>query len=378
MKSLVVLMSAVCALAIGCQSSRSSAPPPQQPPPGYGYGYGQPQPGYGYGQQPAPYGYGQQQPPPGYGQPPPQGYPPQQPYPQQPPPQQPPPQQPVPQQPVPQQPPAVGNQLLPPLVGPAAWQAEVRSVLGELIAQLSADKQAKVRGIPLVFDPTNEVNAFAGCDDNGSPFLAGTEGLLEAVDAISNTIATDELFGTQTYQAYLNATLPKLVSERPGSAALPVGIIPAQFLFDPRRMSHAHELFDDIVAFTFGHELSHHYLGHTGCANGQGMSASGPDASALGRLVVRVAPGFNQFNEAAADSSGCINELDAGRARRPRYRWSEKGGLLLLGFFASLEKAAGVNPFNPVVAVLRTHPNPSIRIPIVQATARTWYLQHPG
>jgi hypothetical protein len=356
--SVVVISAALAA----CQSSRST-PPQQPPPPGYGYnnGYGQPPPGYGYG-----YGYGYgapqgapppQQPPYGYGQPqPPQ--PPQQPQ--------------QPQQP----PPATGGTLLPPLVGPVAWQSEVRSVLTELIASLSPDKQAKVRGIPLVFDPTNEVNAFAGCDDNGSPFLAGTEGLLEAVDAISQTLACDELFGTQTYQAYLNQTLPKLVSERPGSAALPANVIPPQFFVDPRRISHAHELFDDIVAFTFGHELSHHYLGHTGCANGQ--ASSGPDPSALGRLVVRVAPGLNQFNEAAADSSGTLNALDAGRARRPRYRWSEKGGLLLLGFFSSLERAAGVNPFNPVVAVLRTHPNPSIRIPLVQATARTWYLQHPG
>jgi hypothetical protein len=275
-----------------------------------------------------------------------------------------------------QQPPQAAP-LLPPLVGSLALQAEVRAILTELIAALPAQTASKVRGIPLVFDPDpNDVNAFAGCDENGSPYLAGTVGLLEAVDAIAQTKATDELFGTQTYQAYLSVVLPRLIQPKGGSAALPFGTIPPQYLVDPRRVSHARELFDDTIAFTFGHELAHHYLNHTGCANGQPMS-NGPNPAVLGQLVVRVLPGLNQFNESAADNAGCINVLDTGRARRPSYRWSEKGGLILLDFFSSLERAAGISVFNPI-GFLRTHPNPQIRIPIVQATARAWYAQHPG
>src|SRR5262245_60387868 len=68
--------------------------------------------------------------------------------------------------------------LLPPLVGIPAQQQEVRNVLAELINALSTQNQALVRGIPLQFDPTTEVNAYAGCDDNGQPFLAGTGGIL--------------------------------------------------------------------------------------------------------------------------------------------------------------------------------------------------------
>jgi hypothetical protein len=328
--------------------------------------------------QPAPY-YPQQYPP--------QQYPPQQQYPQQqyPPTQQqqypqqqvPPPGKPPPAQQPPVQQPPQGTPLLPPLVGSVALQGEVRAILAELIAALPAATATKVRGIPLVFDPDpNDINAFAGCDEKGAPYLAGTVGLLEAVDAIAQTKATDELFGTQTYDAYLRAVLPRLTQAKGGSAALPMGTIPPQYLLDPRRLSHAHELFDDVVAFTFGHELGHHYLNHTGCANGQPMG-NGPNPAVLGQLVVRVIPGLNQFNEAAADNAGCINELDAGRARRPNYRWSEKGGLLLLDFFSALERAAGVSVFNPI-GFLRTHPNPQIRIPFVQATARTWYAQHPG
>jgi hypothetical protein len=334
-------------IAGACRTSTQTTPPPQQPP-------------Y-YGPQQPPY-YGPQQPqqPPYYG-------------PQQP---QQPPQQP---QPPPQRPPAQTQRpLLAPLIGVAAQQQEVRNVLGELVNSLNANNKALVSGIPLMFDPTIEVNAFAGCDESGAPFLAATTGILEAVDAISQTKATDELFCTQTYEAYTNAVLPNMVKSNTARAALPPGIIPANLGPDPRRWSRAHELFDDVVAFTFGHELAHHYLGHTGCAKGQPMGA-GPDPARLGRLL-SIVPLFNQAGEAAADSAGCVNSLDAGRARRPQYEWSETGGVLLLDYFARIERAGGgggpLSLLNPV-QFLRTHPNPLARVPLVQTVARNWHQQHP-
>jgi hypothetical protein len=269
-----------------------------------------------------------------------------------------------------------GRPLLGPLIGPAAWQAEARAVAGELVANLAPQNQARVASIPLVFDPNpNEVNAFAGCDETGAPFVAGTEGLLEAIDGISQTKASDELYGSQTYEAYVGVVAPRLVTKDGGSAMLPAGIVPLQAWLDPRRISRAHEIFDEIVAFTFGHELSHHYLGHTGCANGQ-TSGFGPAIAQLGQLAASVMPLVNQPNEAAADTSGCINLLDAGRARSPAaYPWTEEGGLWLLDFFARLDRASGANPW---LGFLRTHPNPALRIPLAQVTAATWRLQHPG
>jgi len=339
----------VAVTAMGCVSSGTTRK--QQPPPQYGQG-----PYYG----PAPYGQPQ------YGQPPPYG---QQPYPQQPPPQQ---QKPQPSTvPIPS---VAAGPLLPPLVGTAAEQAEVRSILAELINVLSADRQQKVRGIPLQFDPELDVNAYAGCDNAGNPFLAGTQGLIDAVDAIAQTKATDELFGTATYDAYIRGAVPRMMQPKPGSAALPPGIIPAQYVNDARRQSHAHELFDDIIAFTFGHELGHHYLGHTGCAKGQQTGAI--DFAAVGRVLTNVIQPLNQANEAAADDAGTVNTLDAGRVRRPRYRWSEKGGLLLFDFFNRLEQAAGVSVFNPI-GFTRTHAHPQLRVPWVQFSARNWYASHP-
>src|SRR6185312_14730999 len=284
--------------------------PGYAPPPGYA-----PQPGYA---QPAP-------PQPGYAPQP--GYVPPQPQ-----------ASPVP--PAPQPPaPSVARPLLPALVGSAAWQAEVRAVVQELLASLTPDVRARVQNVPIVFDPNpNDVNAFASCDDSGAPFVAGTEGLLEAIDAIAQTKASDQLFGTQTYEAYVAYAAPRLVSSSTANAALPGGIIPAQVWSDPRRISRAHEMFDEIVAFTFGHELSHHYLGHTGCANGQ-LGGPGPSLARLGQLATAIVPGLNQPNEIAADTNGCQNTLAAGRARAGRgFAWNEEGGLWLLDFFSRLER----------------------------------------
>ncbi len=252
------------------------------------------------------------------------------------------------------------------------WQAEARAILAELISHLDPNYAARIRGIPMVFDPdVTEVNAFAGCDDSGSAFMAGTEGLLEAVDAIAQTQATDELYGTQTYEAYLQVVIPRMLNpDDKIGPALPPGIIPVQYTLIPQRLSRAHEIWDDVIAFTFGHELAHHYLGHTGCAVGQ---SQGPSPAALGRLATRIIPLLNQPNEVAADNYGVIDVLDTGRARRPAFQWSERGGLTLLKFFDRLERASG----QVYVAFLLSHPNSTFRMTIVQGSASLWHLQHP-
>jgi len=277
--------------------------------------------------------------------------------------------------------PTTARALLFPLVGAQAWQQEVRLVMQELVSNLSPEYAARVRNIPLVVDPNQgDVNAFAGCDDQGNPFVAATEGMLAAMDAMAQTQANDELYGTHTFDQYLNEVIPRLAQGRGtgATAGLPLGILPITTALDPRRLSRAHELFDEIAAFTFGHELSHHYLGHTGCANGQ-ANTGGPNPAVVANMVTRILPGLNQPNEAAADSYGCYNTLDSGRARARRslYVWTERGGLTLLEFFSRLERAGGVSVLNPVGFIL-SHPHADIRIPIVKAAAMTWRYQHPG
>lgn len=260
--------------------------------------------------------------------------------------------------------------LLPPLLGPLAWQAEVRAVVAEDVAALPPDNQMRVRGIPLVFDPNPfEINAYASCDQQNNPAIVSTEGLLEAIDAIAQTKATDDLFGTHTYQQYLSAVIPNLAHSDKASAALPLGVIPLNLVADARRLSRAREWFDEIVSFTFGHELSHHWLGHTGCAYGP--------PNPLGLIpawLTRAGHAFVQPAENQADNEGTNTMLAAGKARVPQYRWTEEGALALLDFFLHLEDASG----QTFVAFLATHPSSHLRIPWVQTSAGVWHFTHPG
>lgn len=250
--------------------------------------------------------------------------------------------------------------------------SEVRSVLDELIAHLMSTQASRVRGIPLKLDPTpNDINAYAGCDAQGKPFLAGTEGLLQAIFAIAETKACDEIDGARSYDTYMAAVTPLLTAQTPGSPQLQPNVLPAQCVVDPRVLSHARELFDEIAAFTFGHELAHHYLGHTGCAINDSPFTQGlATVEHLGQALI---PAFNQPNELAADTFGLNNVMDTGRARKPHYEWTEKGAMLLLEFFAKLENQSSTL----AISWTRSHPSSAMREGWVRTTAATWRLLHP-
>ena len=153
--------------------------------------------------------------------------------------------------------------------------------------------------------------------------------------------------------------IPQLAFVDDGAPALPGEHHPAQPVARRRRVSRAHEMFDEIAAFTFGHELAHHYRGHTGCAHGQPADVV-PSLGDLRRKASQV-PWINQLNETEADNYGCIDVLATGRARQATgLRWTEEGGLWLFDFFSRLDAAAGANP---LVGFLSTHPAPGLRIP---------------
>ena len=366
----VLAVVVVLTLAGGCRSESQPQVAGTQPgygQPGYGQpGYGQPgygQPGYGqpgYGQP----GYGQ----PGYGQP---GY-----------------GQPGTTQPggttVPPAttaPPATtvppgttGSLPAPPLgsfdaggtMTPVFIRQEAKAVLDALVAALPNDARARVMGIPLaVIEDPKEVNAYAGCDKSGRAFMGITAPLLTLQAASSEAKAFDELYGTQHYGEYVGLVAN---SVRGGKAVqgLAPGKLAVPGALDPRKLSRQKFLYDQQLAFVLGHELAHHYRGHTGCANG-GASA-GVSGEDIGRLLSNAVPVFNQPLEIEADVHGVRNTLDAG-ARQPGSPWTEEGAMMTLDFFNRLSQ------FGPEVLLLgffQTHPHPTLRIPIVQSTAQQW------
>jgi hypothetical protein len=346
---LALTFTALTASAAGC--NRNQNPQPQ---------YGQYPPGQ-YGQYPQ----GQ------YGQP----YPGQQPYPGYGP--QPSPTAPVPTvQTNPQKPPSPADQ---PAMGPQmndpinnvdnAWlRSEAGSIMGELMAALPANQQQKVKTVPFFADPTvGEVNAFAACDDQGQPLMAITDGLLEVQAHIAQFKATDEIFGTNKLDQYLTLLANQQQPGKPVVRPQPGFADPGQHV-DGRKVQRQHQLFEEQVAFVLGHELGHHYLGHTGCANGTSTGSRGVSPADLARLASNVIPLANQPNELASDAAGTNNVLTAG-SRRTGYKWSEGGALLTLDFFARLDQ---LTPVSIIFSFERTHPIPQIRRPLVQATANSW------
>jgi len=243
------------------------------------------------------------------------------------------------------------------------------AMLNELVANLNPQQQSRVNGIPLVSDneDPSEVNAYAGCQ-NGSAFMATTDGLLEVVAYSARFRANDEVFQTRKLDAYVS-----MVAQGAGNGPLPrpqPGFTDPNQDIDGRKVARQNVLFDAQLAFVLGHELGHHYLGHTGCANGGG-GGSGITLGDINRVLSSKIPVMNQPNEAAADQAGTYNLLAVGSRRPQGMQFNEEGAMLVLNFFVALHNAAGVG--NSVLAVFEsTHPPPSVRIPLVTNAANTW------
>ncbi len=245
-------------------------------------------------------------------------------------------------------------------------RATAKGVLGELTAALPAAAQAKVAGIPFVSDTTvGEINAYAACDENRMPRMAITDGLLQVEAYMAQLQATDEVFGTHKLDGYLGVLARDLKPQQPIVA--PQDIDARQHI-DPRKVARQHQLLEEQLSFVLGHELGHHWLGHTGCANGQ-SGDRGITTGDLGRVFVsKVAPAFNQQNETDADGVGVDDLLTAG-ARRPGYHWTERGAELTLSFFARLHKMQESAVGSVIVALTSSHPEPQARLPRIREEA---------
>ncbi|MFO0553276.1 MAG: M48 family metalloprotease [Polyangiaceae bacterium] len=248
-----------------------------------------------------------------------------------------------------------------------ALRRRAGAVLGELVAALPDASRSKVQSVPLFADPTvGEVNAFAACDDQGQPLMAVSDGLLEVMAFSARAKAADEIFGGNRLSSYTQLVATNVKPKKP----LPrpnADFISSTQDNDPRKIARQSQLFDEELAFVLGHELAHHHLGHTGCANGGGSQGVG--TGDFGRLLSRAVPAFNQPNEIAADVAGTQNLLSAGKSRP--VKWNEEGALLSLGFFSALDN---FTPDSVLFGFESTHPPPQLRIPIVQNTANSWRM----
>jgi hypothetical protein len=335
-RSLLLLLCAMALVLVACDRNRGQSRPGQYPP-------GQ----YPPGQAPPPGQYPPGQYPPGVapGQPPPQpGVPP--------------------------------NQLPPANLPPVAndpinfgdinfMRQRSQAVMAELVAALPAAQRGAVQNIPLVIeDKVGEVNAFAACIQ-GKALMAITDGLMQIQANMARARATDEIFGSNKFNQYIQFVAKFQKPKQPIVQPQPSFWVPQQDT-DGRKVQRQHQLFEEELAFVLGHELAHHYLQHTGCAGPQIAIITPAD---IGRVLSNTVPLFNQPNEITADTNGINNLLTAGKMRQG-YHWTENGALLTLNFFLALKK---ITPAEAILFAFElSHPHPSFRIPIVQNTANQW------
>jgi hypothetical protein len=248
----------------------------------------------------------------------------------------------------------------------AFLEEETQAVHRALVARLDARERERVRGVPLeIVREHEEPNAMAGCTDGRRAVMMITTAMLEIAAGIAEAEAYDEVAGTDTYARYVTRVVDLVRGGRRMEGVDPA-LHPAPHATDPHKLARQRHLFDQQVAFVLGHELAHHYRGHTNCV--EGRSEAEIERDQLGQLLAHTVPPFSQPREVEADMWGVTSVLEAGHGR-PGGEWTVEGALLNLDFFRRVGDRGGAEL---VLAFLSTHPPSAVRLPIVRAAAQQW------
>lgn len=247
-------------------------------------------------------------------------------------------------------------------------EQEAQYLISTMAANLEPAQRARVANIPLNFMNTlTEVNAAAGCTRGGRAFMVATAAILVLHAATAEARAVDEVAGTHLLADYTDRTV-RLINQEQMVRGLPDGVVPPAMALNPQKLARQRYLYDIQIAFILGHELAHHYRGHTGCANGAAANPQQGDLEDLQRAVSTLAPLFNQPLELEADTWGTVDVLDTG-SRRTTGRWTEDGAVMSMNFFERLE---GLRGSSPLLFFVRSHPPAAIRRPVIQLWASQW------
>ncbi len=249
----------------------------------------------------------------------------------------------------------------------AFLEQRAEAIHQSLVAALDAHENEQTRSIPFeVVDEAREPNAAAGCTrSTRSPVMMITSAMLELAAGIAETKAYDEVAGTTTYETYVTSVVDQVRNQRTVEGPSP-SLHAAPHSTDAHKLARQVHLFDQQIAFIVGHELAHHYRGHTNCVEGRTEAEVQRDE--LTQILAHTVPPFSQPREVEADMWGVTNVLEAGRNRQGG-TWTQEGALINLDFFRRLSDQGGAEL---VLAFLSTHPPALVRIPIVRSTSQQW------
>ncbi|MGE0791332.1 MAG: hypothetical protein AB7S26_37000 [Sandaracinaceae bacterium] len=247
--------------------------------------------------------------------------------------------------------------------------AEAEAIHQALLAALDERERQQVGQIPLsIVIEHEEPNAAAACIRQGGTTEARmmiTSAMLELCAGIAEAKAYDEIAGTHTYEDYVT-TVVDLIRRGQPVRGVEASVHPGPHNVDPHKLARQRHLFEQQVSFILGHELAHHYLGHTNCVSGR--SDAQIERDEMSSVLAHTIPPFEQPREVEADMWGTVDAMEAGR-ERPEGTWTEEGALLNLDFFRRLTDRGGEEI---LLAFLSTHPPSIVRMPIVQSTAQQW------
>jgi hypothetical protein len=241
--------------------------------------------------------------------------------------------------------------------------AETERVMRQLVTSLGDNPRAEVDGVTLeTMDMPGVVNAFAGCEGPGHPIVGVTDEMLTIMAHLAAARASEDLFDVDATNAYTEW----MFAHQAEHAAL---VEPPDGREDPRirddrdKIALQHLIFDEEVGWVIGHELAHHYLGHTRCNDDGGL------VDGVRALAMAIVPAFKQPDELAADAAGI--DLVLNTARRTNAPYSERGALLVMTFFA---RTHPITAQEIVFLFAITHPPSEIRVPALRAVTAAWFL----
>jgi len=245
-----------------------------------------------------------------------------------------------------------------------------RAIHATLIAALGERERNLMSSVPFeIANEANEPNAAAICSKSSRrPFILITTAMLVVAAGIAETKSYDEVSNTNYFDSYIDAVVNQVKSKRP-VGAVPRGLLTGPQAIDQHKLARQVHLFDQELAFIIGHELAHHYRGHTGCVSSGGDgSRAQVSPEEISRILSSTIPVFHQPQEIESDMWGIVTLLEAGNGRQGG-RWTEEGALLNMDFFGRLRDRGGEEIFTTFFS---THPLPQLRTPIIQSTARQW------
>lgn len=245
-----------------------------------------------------------------------------------------------------------------------------KAIHATLLAALNERERNLMSSVPFeIVNEAREPNAAAICTKSSRrPFILITTAMLVVAAGISETKSYDEVANTNYFDSYIDAVVRQVQSKRP-VGAVPRGLLTGPPSIDHHKLSRQVHLFDQQIAFILGHELAHHYRGHTGCVSAGGSNSQADiSPEEISRILSASVPIFHQPQEIESDMWGIVNLLESGNNRQGG-RWTEEGALLNMDFFGRLRRRGGDEIFRTFFS---THPLPQLRTPIIRSTARQW------